>query len=335
MLTPLMGYIYGKYTITKDSELRNLLVFFLVLSIYYFMMSIAQKFALEEIIWPKTILDQSKGLWHKGRSRGPVLHPPMFGQLIAMLLMVNVYFLVKARSVFVKAFLWLCFAGSAIGSLFTYTRGPWVTILAGFGFLFFWSHRYRKTLLVIVIVGVLGGSLGLIQMANSDFLQERLANTNTIENRLGFLATTLRMMRDHPLGIGYFRWQDYVGEYNQTTMIPFYGMVRKNISADVPIHDIYLGRIAEEGLVGAILQWAFYIVIFKAFMRRMRSRCLDQSGFDLDTLILIGAIMFTYLVGGMVIDYRFFDLINVIFFIFWQASFTASIRERKVSLGLK
>jgi len=316
MFTPMMGFIYGKYTIKKDRELRNLLVFLFLLSIYYSLMSIAQHHSIDPLLWPKTILDKSKGLWHTGRSRGPVLHPPMFGQLIALLLMVNLFFLAKARTVFMRFVYGACFAGSMLGSLYTYTRGPWVALIAGFGFMAFFSKSFRGILLILAVIGFMAGLLGVAQMANSEFLQERLENTNTIENRLGFLANTFRMTRDNPLfGIGYFQWMEEVGYYNQTTTIPLYGLVRKKTSAHVPIHDIYLGRLAEEGILGVTLQWAFYLVIFRAFVRKFRANVWSKW-FDRDIMVLIGAILFTYMVGGMVIDYRYFDLINVLFYLF-------------------
>ncbi len=75
-----------------------------------------------------------------------------------------------------------------------------------------------------------------------------------------------------------------------------------------------LGRLAEEGLVGGILQWSFYFVIFRAFMKKLKAGVWSRW-FDRDVLILLGAILVTYMVGGMVIDYRYFDLINVIFYL--------------------
>jgi len=106
---------------------------------------------------------------------------------------------------------------------------------------------------------------------------------------------------------------EIVGEYNTTTHIPFYGMVRRQASADIPPHDIYLGRLAEEGVIGAILQFWFYLLIFRAFVRRWQ-KDVWSSWFNKNTLVLFGAMMIVYLVGGMVIDYRYFDLVNVLFY---------------------
>lgn len=315
MLNPLFAFFYGKYTIKKDTEIRNIMVFFILLSVFYFYNSLAQHFSANKLVWPKTILDMDKGLWHRGRSRGPVLHPPMFGQLIAIIQLVYFFFLARTRHFGVKFLLMLGLGLSLLGSLYTYTRGPWLAASVGLMVMAALSTQYRKAILVLTLIAVLGGMLGVTQMANTEFLQERMENTGTIENRLGFLANTFRVIRDHPIfGIGYFRWMDYIGEYNQTTYVPFYGLIRKKMGSHVPPHDIYLGRLAEEGIVGSFFQWAFYFVILRAFIAKWR-RDVWSDWFNRNTMVMLAAMMVTYLVGGMVIDYRYFDLINVIFYL--------------------
>jgi len=229
--SPMFGFIYGKYVVNDEKLLKNIVLFFFVLSIYYYLTAIAEHFHWTILIWPKTILNPDLGFWMPGRARGPVLHPPL-----------------------------------------------------------------------------------LMQLANSDFFQERMNAQNTVENRLGFLANAYRMIKDHPFfGIGFFQYMEQVGHYNQTSYIPFYGMVKKGLSDDVPIHDIYLGRTAEEGFVGIGLVFWFYFVIFKSWLSLWR-RNLPGDWFNRDLLALFAGMMVCYLVGGMIIDYRYFDFINVVFY---------------------
>jgi O-antigen ligase len=313
-LSPFFAYLYGKYTINRDSELRNVLLLFLAVTIYFYLMSIAQQMNWNNLIWPKTILDRNLGLWHEGRSRGPVLHPPYFGQLLGMFLLVQLFLLVKIRNNLGRVLLVVSTVFSFIGLFFTYTRGPWLATTCALIVLAVLRPHYRKMVAVIAIVAVLGALLGAMQLANSEFFQERLHNLNTVENRLGFLVNAIRMIRDHPyFGVGYFKFNEYRGLYNQAAYIPLYGFIKKGAAANTPIHDIYLGRMAEEGMVSTFFQFAFYFVIFKAFLKKWRSEPKGRW-FDQDTLALFAAIMVCYLVGGMVIDYRYFDLVNVIFY---------------------
>ncbi|MBK9471388.1 MAG: O-antigen ligase family protein [bacterium] len=127
------------------------------------------------------------------------------------------------------------------------------------------------------------------------------------------MANAYRMIKDHPFfGIGYFRYLELVGEYNQTSYIPLYGLVKRSLSAQVPIHDIYLGWTAEEGLFGIALVLAFYLVIARSWLSLWRSsngRRLEQG----PTGAICGddGLLSCW---GMVIDYRYFDFINVLFY---------------------
>jgi len=188
---------------------------------------------------------------------------------------------------------------------------------------------YRKIIIIFAIIGFLGGILGLMQLANSDFFQERMNSQNTVENRLGFLANAFRMIKDHPFfGIGFFQYMDTVGDYNQTSYIPFYGMVKRSLSHNVPIHDIYLGRTAEEGFFGIGLIFAFYIVIFKSWISLWQKNYQDEW-LNNDLLALFAGMMASYLIGGMVIDYRYFDFINVIFYFQAGIIYGFDVRLRK------
>ena len=227
-LSPLMGFVYGKYAVNKDSEIRNILVFFFVLSIYFYIVSIGQHFDLAWLVWPKVIFDRNIGLFHSGRSRGPVLHPPYFGQLIAILLFVHLYFLTRVKKTGGVVLLFLSLMMVLLGFLYTFTRGPWVAAAVGVGAIWLLRRDYRGFLGILLVFGVIAGLFGISELLNSEFLQERVSNTGTIENRLGFLSNAFRMISDKPLfGIGYFRFVEVVGEYNQTTYIPFFGMIKK------------------------------------------------------------------------------------------------------------
>lgn len=313
-LSPFFAYLYGKNIINREREIRNVLVFFLLLTLYYSVTSIAEHFGWSALIWPKAILNPLLGFWAEGRSRGPFLHPPLFGQILGIVLLVPFFFLIRPLRLVPRLGLSVLLGLGLLGLFFTMTRGPWLAVAAAVLLMGVLRPRYRRVLATMAALGAIGGLVGVTQLANTEFLQERVRNTHTIDNRLGFMANALRMTRDHPLtGIGYFKFPAYRGLYNQTTYIPLYGLVRKSDSATIAIHDIYIGRLAEEGIISALLLAAFGLVIFRAFLRQWRA---DPNGpwFNRDSLALFGAMMVCYLIGGMVIDFRYFDLVNVLFF---------------------
>ncbi len=315
-LSPLFAYFYGKNVINKEREIRNIMIFLSGLCLYYTIQAIAEHFMWRPLIWPKTIIDYTTGFVAPGRSRGPMLHPPLFGQLVGMVVMVQFLFLVKARTMPARLGMFVLLGAGLLALFFSYTRGPWLAAGVALVLLTVLRPGFRRVTMVLGVVLFIGALFGALQMANTEFFQDRMNSQNTVENRLGIFANTLRIIRDHPfLGIGYFEWQNVVGLYNQAVYVPLYGFVKKSLGAGMPIHDIYLGRLAEEGIFSSILQFTFYFMVLRAWLRKWR---LDPRGdwFNRDTLAVMAATMVCYLVGGMVIDYRYFDLVNVIFYFF-------------------
>jgi hypothetical protein len=60
--------------------------------------------------------------------------------------------------------------------------------------------------------------------------------------------------------------------------------------------------------------FGFTLQIFRAGLFKWRRKLKDEW-FNQDTLTLFAGIMVCFHIGGMVIDYRYFDLINVFYFL--------------------
>lgn len=310
--TPLVAYFFAKQYIKTDGQIKILMVGFMLVTTYFWINSVADHFEIEALVWPKHILDRNVGKSWYGRSRGPFLQPALFGQILGMYLLVHLFALTRRISNFWKVLILINILGGAFGLLYTYTRGGWLATAVGVVTLAILRPQFRKLVVVAAVIGVLVGTSGILDTGKDEFLEKRLANTGTVENRLGFLANSLRMISDNPLfGVGYFRFPEMRDKYNKGTEIPFYGYIRKDASKEVAIHDIYFGRAAEEGLIGLVLFLGFYVAIFRQYLARWRENP-QSSWFDRDTVALMGALTVSYLVGGLAIDYRYFDLINIL-----------------------
>jgi O-antigen ligase len=315
-LSPFFAFLLGKYAFSDDKAIRNILLFFVCVSIYFYVTSIAEHFGWTWLVWPKAILDPNgAGLWQPGRSRGPILHPPLFGQMQAMFLLVHLYFFSRPLKVILRMLLSLSLIGCFLGLYFAYTRAPFIALAAGMVTLAVLLPRFRRTLLVLLVVAGLAQAVFSFKPEQDQFLEERLHTTGTFDNRLMMIANSLRIVQDYPVfGIGLFKAKDHLWEYNRGTNIPFYGYVRGFYGGKMVPHDIYISRIAEEGLFSGGVLFAFTVVIVRAFRRRWRANPQD-NWFNRDTLALFAAIIVCYLVGGMAIDYRYFDLVNAVAFL--------------------
>lgn len=315
-LSPFFAFLLGKYAFDDDKAIRNLLLFIVAVSIYFYITSIAEHFHLAWLVWPKAILDPNgAGLWQPGRSRGPVLHPPLFGQMQATFLLVHLYLLSRPLKAVLRVLLSLSLIGCFVGLYFAYTRAPFLALAAGIVTMAILLPRLRRTLAVIIVIAGLMQAVFAFKPEQDPFLQERLHTTGTVENRLMMIANSLRIVQDYPIfGIGLFKAKDHLWEYNRGTDIPFYGYVRGYFGGKMVPHDIYISRIAEEGMFSGLVLLSFTVVVVRAFRRRWRENPRDDW-FNRDVLALFAGMMVCYLVGGMAIDYRYFDLVNALAFL--------------------
>jgi O-antigen ligase len=311
-VSPFIAYLIGKNILRRDGDVRYLLVFFFVMTFYYYVQSLGQRYGWDFLVWPKGILDRGGGLWQEGRSRGPFLHPPLFGQVMAMLMLVQFYFFYRVKRGIWRSLILVSIAASTLGIIYTYTRAPWVAAVAGILTMAILRPRFRQLTLSL---GVIAGMLvffGKINLQDERFLQERVETTETVENRLAAFSAAVRMWRDHPvLGIGYFNWTKYYWRYQRGENIPFYGYITRQAARRMTPHDIYWSRLAEEGLVGmALLVTAFGVGYLR--FRRLWREVPERAWLNRDGLAVFAAIFVSYLVGGAFIDFRYFDLVNAI-----------------------
>jgi O-antigen ligase len=309
---PILGYLFARNFVLEDRHLRVLMYTLLMISVYFWVTCVGEKFNIEAIVWPRAIMDRDLGISWFGRSRGPFLQPGITGQFLGWCMMAQVFLLTRRYAAPAKALLVLNIAMSGIGLFLTYTRGSWLATALGLLVMAAFRPQFRKYIAVAVVAGGILVASNALRPTDDAFLGERLGNTSTIENRLGSLAAAVRMVRDHPLfGVGYFRYLDELPEYNQGTNIPLYGYVARGAGKAVPIHDMFIGRASEEGMVSvALVVWLMFVLGF-AFWTRWRTSP-GESWFDRDFLALYAGIMTSYFVNGATLDYRYFDFVNVL-----------------------
>lgn len=307
-LMPFTVYFLAKNVVRTTSAVRTLFGFLLALSIYYNVTSVAEKFNINWLIWPKYIITMATVQFH-GRSQGPFMQAPLFGTVIGMLLPLHLYFIATVRSRLGRVALAVSLGLGLAGLYFTYTRGSWLTgIVALLVTVALNRKAYLKYLApVAIIVPLL--AVSVFNVAQDKFLQERVQNEQTIGSRVGTAVTVLRVWRDHPLfGVGFFQYRNVRDNYIQPVEVPGMPVIRFFQFRHNAIHDIYLGPLAETGLIGTGLQFSIYWLAIMAFVRKYRERSRGDP-IMLYALPVFGGIMTGYFVGGIAFDYRFFAVV--------------------------
>ncbi len=311
VLVPYSAFLLTKNIITGTARIRSMLWVILALSIYYNVTAVAEKYDINWLIWPKYIV--TAGGEFKNRSQGPFLQAPLFGTVIGMLLPIHLYFIATVKRPLARALLGLSLMVGMAGLYFTYTRGSWLTGIMALGATVVLNRQaYLRYLLPVMIIAPII-AIGALGLAQDKFMKERVENEDTIGSRIGTAVTVLRVWRDYPVfGVGFYQYQRVRDHYIQPVEFPGMKPIRFVQFRHNSIHDIYLGPLAEGGLVGAAMQFGIYLLIFRAFLRNYARR-REGDHFATYMMPVLGGVMVGYMVGGLAIDYRFFSVVGTVF----------------------
>lgn len=310
---PYAAYFLAKNIVVGEKRIRVLWWTMVALVIYYSFTAIVEKYRIDDLVFPRSILP-AKELEFRGRSIGPFNQPAVFGTVFAMLIPIHLYFMATLRSFAGRLAVSGCLLASLVGLYFTYTRGSWLAGVAGLACAVALNRRsYFKIMAPMAIVaGLL--ALFILGLGNDEFMKERVENDDTLGSRVGTAVTVLRVWRDHPIfGVGFFQFRLVRDSYIEPVEAPLLGTIRFNQFRTCPIHDIYLGPLAEDGLVGAVLQLSIYLLILKIFLAEFKRR-RENDHYATYMLPVIAAIFVAYLVGGFAFDYRYFSIMGTLFY---------------------
>ena len=310
---PYIAYFFAKNIIENDRQIHILLAVLLGLSIYYNITSLAEKFRLTWIMYPRYMVIPHEVF--PERSCGPIRNPGIFGNAIGMVLPIHLYFLAITKNKYFKAALLLSMTMGFAAIYFTYTRGSWLASLAGlFAVAFFNRKSYLKTLAPLALLGSLAAIL-ILGIGQDEVMQKRVENEQTIGARVGTQITAMRVWRDYPIfGCGSFDYARVRGLYIDTIEVPLLGTIRFRDFRENSAHDMYFGPLAEDGLVGMTLTMSIYFVVIINIFKKHRLNKIGNK-FAIYIIPLLAGISANYLVGGLTISYRNTTVLGTLFFI--------------------
>jgi O-antigen ligase len=312
VLVPYGAYFFAKNIVTDMTKIRVFLWALLALTIYYYITAIAEKFSINALIFPKIILTEATRF--AGRSVGPFLQAPLFGTIIGIMIPIHLYFIATVKSKFWRLSLVVSLALGFGGLYFTYTRGSWLAGVVALVVVAVLNRKQYLRILLPVMIAVPILAVGVLGASQDKFLKERVENENTLGSRVATGITALKVWRDSPvLGVGFFQYRKARENYIEPISVPGLGTIRFVQFRHNNIHDIYLGPLAEDGLLGMGMQIGIYLLIFRTFVRKYKWRTRGDP-FALYIIPVLAGILAGYLVGGLAIDYRFFSFIGTLFY---------------------
>jgi putative inorganic carbon (HCO3(-)) transporter len=215
----------------------------------------------------KDIVGKSKGY----RIGGPLGECNFFAQILLVPIPLAVHFLLHERPLHMRLMAAWALAASLLASLFTYSRGGFVALMAMVGLYSVMNPRHLKYIIVFVIL--VAGTFFIaapqyfermksLQHTISGITQNG-SNDTAFQGRLSEMIVAWKLFEDHPmLGAGLATYPKHYQTYARQVFLDF-RLEERNA------HSRYLEILAETGLLGMAV---FSLILWRLFRGLWLSR---------------------------------------------------------------
>jgi putative inorganic carbon (HCO3(-)) transporter len=226
-----------------------------VLGLYLGLTALFESVKLNALVWPKYILDTQFGI-HRHRARGPFVEAETMGVALTVCGVAAGVALARWRDRPARVLAWGVLGLCGAGVVLTYTRSVWVgaaaavvITLAAFPVL-----RWRLVPVAALTAAGLVVAIALVPGLGSD-LSSRFNDRAPINSRQTTNQAALHMIASRPvLGYGWGLFVPVSPDHVRTIVsIPY-------TAIGEPVHNVFLSRAAELGLVGAGL-WLIALLL--------------------------------------------------------------------------
>jgi O-antigen ligase len=316
-LYPFLFYYFARTVMNRDKQIRIVMAYLVLLGIYLGVMGIFEKLKWYELVYPKFIVDPTRGdgLARLGfRVRGIFLQPAVLGTVMTMAFFVSHLYLGRIRNVFARAVQVVFVLVSAPTIFFTQTRSIYLGLLASLMVAVVFSPRLRRVSGGLILVAMVGVFLNWENMGKDDRDVGGMGNMDTVEARMELAFVAGEIFLDSPLvGCGFMNFPEVAQLYNRPRDVPFYGHIEKDLGERPALHNMIATVASEQGLLGLVPYLAIYFLIFRVSIRAYRE--LPGEGFlSRDFVVCVWCAMACYFINAMFMEYRFFEYPNVLYF---------------------
>lgn len=208
--------------------------------------------------------DLNLGLFTVGELRrvsGTVGWPNTLGAYAATVLSVGIalwMFRINGRS---RVLIGIACIAGFFPLLLSYSRGAWISLVAGVGLIVFlgWRGKRIQIRTAITRMGVIMLLASVVGFAYRDSITTRLRGINSgmevLTDRMKLNEVALNMIRAEPIfGIGVNTFVDVMVEYDTTGISAYFPQ---------PVHNVYLLLAAETGIIGLGIFLLLLFVVFR------------------------------------------------------------------------
>jgi O-antigen ligase len=229
---------------------------------------------------------------------------------------------VRARDAMLRALLLIVAAAMLAGVLLSETRATFVGLAASFAFLFFADRRLRPYLALCVALAIVAAIVALPLLLDTEVFNRRIGQVEPILNRLAGWATAFNMVLHNPLfGVGFERGA--FGAHTNEYLVGL-GSVSAHWATTLAVpHNEHLNVAVLTGLVGFVLYLGVLVNLYATLKRSCEAHVPDDFWYD--ATLYAGAMLTSYLVNGLFVDFGSNIYIGILLFA-WMGMLASRLR---------
>lgn len=247
-----------------------------------------------------------------------------YGAILALFFPIIFIFIDYSEKFYIKVFSYLVLAIILVGTILSYTRAAWVSLVAALVLYFIYKYRIKfKYLLYVGVVGIVLLVLNWealmlrLERNNQDSSAKLTEHVQSISNvssdasnkeRINRWNSAFRMFQERP----FFGWGPgtYVFQYAPFQTSKDKTIISTNVGNNGNAHSEYIGPLAESGLFGTLsVLFLFGMVFYKG-----SNLYHELPKGKIKTVVLCTLLgLFTYIVHGFLNNYLDTDKLSVPF----------------------
>jgi O-antigen ligase len=227
-----------------------------VLGAYLGFVTLMDMGGVDALVWPQYVLDPGVGT-HVGRGRGVFVQAAVNGAAMFACAVAAAFVVGVARSVFVRAGAMVAIALCAVGIVLTTQRSVWLGSAVALVVTLLAFRPLRRWALPLFVAAGLAALVTLAAVPGfAEKARERGGQSETVRDRVNSNRAALNMLLDRPLtGFG---WDTFTAAgRNHYELDPDHSL---KIPKSLPVHNVFLGNLAELGLIGTGL-WVVALIL--------------------------------------------------------------------------
>ena len=330
---PFLFFYFARAAVSKKRQIQIVMGYLVLLGIYLGVMGIFEKMHWYQLVFPKFIVDPTvanQGLSRLGyRVRGIFLQPAILGTVMIMGFFPSHLFLGRLPGIIPRIFQIVLLGVTPLTLLFTQTRSVYLGFAAALAVAAVWSRRLRMVSIGLILAGMVAVFANWDNLATEDREKGGMGTMNTVHYRIELVYEAGEIFLDNPFfGCGFMNFPEVALQYRRPRDVPLFGHIDLGFGAETVLHNMLVTVFAEQGLAGLVPYFLVFFFIWKD--SRKAYRVMPTSGLvSRDWVVCAWCAMAGYFINGMLIEVRYFEYINVLFFFLMGT--TVGMHERHLA----